>query len=137
MRSNWEALHSGLMRTIETSETESVFREMRVASKALARFDSPLSVVRYLTRDVGNLDEKDRILTALVGAVGNKEASCASLALLFLGLCPGLDGIHLRRLSCFHRAPEALESELVDRFTREGQRFDPARVTRAAATVVQ
>lgn len=137
MRSDWEALHTGLMGSIDTARAASVFGRMKAGSQPLLRFDTATAVVRYLTGKDGELEDKDRVLATLAGLVADPSNQGVALTLLILGLWPALDGIYQRRLLALHKSPDALEIEIVDRLTVEVQRFHANRVTRVAATLVR
>jgi len=66
MRSEWEALHRGLVGSIGTKEAEQRFETLRNRVAVLARFDGAPALIEYLAHRGGDLDEKDRILAELV-----------------------------------------------------------------------
>lgn len=137
MRSSWEVLHAGLMRSIEERESVEAFASLRARREVLDRFTAPGLVVDYLAHQGGDLDDKDRILAALIEEVRGGVAVQLAYSLLLLCLWPGLQTAYARRLRLFRRQAEDLALEIVDRFTAEVCRLDLGRVTRVAATLVR
>ena len=68
MRSEWEALHRDLVRSVETKEAERGFEALRRRLRIIARFAGAQALVDHLAHVGGDLDEKDRILMALAFA---------------------------------------------------------------------
>ena len=137
MRSRWEALHAGLMRSIRESRGGAAFEDLRARREVLGRFRRAVSVVGYLAHDGGDLDEKDRILGGLIDEVRHGVARGLAHSLLLLCLWPGLDAVFMRRLRLFRDRPHDLEAELVGNFTTQIRRLDLGRVRRIAATLVR
>jgi hypothetical protein len=137
VRSRWEALHAGLLQSIGSSSAAEMFEVVRPRFEALARFAGPGPVVEYLAHTGGDLDEKDRVLAALVEAARDPASRRLSHALLLLCLWPGLDAVFRHRLHLFLDQPYELGAELVDRFTAQVRRIDLRRVRRPAATLVR
>lgn len=137
MRSRWEALHAGLMKSIENREAAERFEGLRARCEVLARFAAPVSVVGYLAHDGGDLDEKDRILGCLIDEVRHGVARGLAHSLLLLCLWPGLDAAFMRRQRLFQDRPHDLEAELVGNFATQILRLDLDRVRRIAATLVR
>jgi RNA polymerase sigma-70 factor (ECF subfamily) len=125
------------MRSIDGSAVEAAFQDLQRAAETLARFAGPLSVVEYLAHEGGDLDEKDRILAALVEGARLGGARRLAQSLLLLCLWPGLDAIFRRRLHLFIDRPHDLGGELIDRFAGQVRRIDLRGVTRLAATLVR
>jgi RNA polymerase sigma-70 factor (ECF subfamily) len=135
-RSRWEALHAGLMRSIDARDAARSYAELRRQAPALAAFGEPAAVAAFLARRDSSLAERDRVLRCLVAEASKGGAKRLALALLFLGLWPGLDSIFRKRTPLFQPAAHDLELEIVDRFTAQVHRIDLARVTCLAATLV-
>ena len=137
MRARWESVRRSLASSVFTLQAEQEFRTFRALSPALGRFECPAALVAYLNDPGGDRDEKDAIYGVLVRAVqANGQWVEMATALLWLGLWPGLDAIHRRRLKWFVRQPDALVSEIGDRFSEAIARADLSRVHRFAATLV-
>ena len=136
MRARWEALHAALDRSVRSLQADQAFQQIKQRS-ALAAFDQPHEVVEYLANKGGDLDEKDRILGALVTLVQQREQPELASALLWLGLWPGLDAVYRRRQRNFRGQPEELIAELGDVFTTLVGRLDLEVVHRVAATLVR
>lgn len=137
MRSQWEALHAGLARSIEGREASRLFEDLRSRRPALAPFTNPAAVERVLAHDRGSLLERDRVLRELVEEVQSKGAGRRlAHALLLLGLWPGLDAVFRRRRRCFRSEVGDLETEIIDQFTAQVERIRLQRVTCLAATLV-
>jgi RNA polymerase sigma-70 factor (ECF subfamily) len=138
MRSEWEALHWGLVRSIATKEAELRFDALKRRVGVIARFERARTLVDYLAHAGGDLDEKDRIFVelALETRAGTPAARLA-MALALLGLWPGLDAVFTHRAPFCRDHTGELAAEIVARFTDQVRRLDPARVHRAAATLVR
>src|SRR5262245_35669066 len=117
MRSEWEALHRGLARSIGTKEAEERFEELRRRLAVLARFAGAPALVEYLAHPGGDLDEKDRILGELALATRVGSAARLATALLLLGLWPGLDAVFRRRVHLCQDQAGELAAEMVACFT--------------------
>lgn len=137
MRASWEALHTGLDRSVRTLQADQAFQQAKQHHPALAGFDEPRKLVAHLTSKLGDLDEKDRILGTLVTLVQRREHHDVASALLWLGLWPGLDAVYRRRLRHFVDQPDELVAELAEAFTELVERLDLAVVHRVAATLVR
>jgi RNA polymerase sigma-70 factor (ECF subfamily) len=137
MCSEWETLHEGLARSIATKESERRFEVLKERAVTVARFDSAQSLIDYLAHAGGDLDEKDRILVELALAAREGLATRLAMALLLLGLWPGLDAVFARRARFWRRHAGDLAAEIVGRFTDQARRLNPARVHRVAATLVR
>src|SRR5215471_2115679 len=137
MRSEWEALHRDLVRSVGTKEAEQRFEALRRRAAAIARFDRPRALVEYLAHLGGDLDEKDYILVQLALATRMGSSARLAMALLLLGLWPGLDAAFRRRARLRQERPGELEAEMVARFADQVRRLDPERVHRVAASLVR
>lgn len=137
MRSHWEALHAGLMRSIEGCEAFRSFRKLQARRQALARFDGPAATVAFLVHEGSDLRARDRVFRGLVEEIQEKgPARRIAHVLLLLGLWPGLDAVFRRRRHFFRSDVTELETEIVDQFTAQVQRIRLQRVACLAATLV-
>lgn len=137
MRARWEALKTSLTHSVRTLQADLAFQQARQHQVALARFDEPRKLIAYLTTNGGDLDEKDRILSALVTLVQRREHPELASALLWLGLWPGLDAAFRCRSQSFRDQPDELVAELAFAFTALVERLDLEAVHRVAATLVR
>lgn len=136
MQTKWEDLHTGLVRWIETPGAATGYRSMRAGGTSLASFESAMDLLRFLG-DRGDLDHRDRIFAELVEGVHRADNQGAALAILTVGLWPGLDGIRqrlIRRAWCWR---DGLEMEIIDRLAIEVDRCRTGMVHRLAATLVR
>lgn len=138
MRSQWEALQQGLVRSVSTLGARSQFQQVKAVKRPLQRFSDAGELLAYLNQPGGDLNEKDAIYAALVDVVqaGGEDVELAT-TLLWLGLWPALDGIYRRRQRDFFGEPDALLSEIGARFTVAIHRADLNRIHRVAATLVR
>jgi DNA-directed RNA polymerase specialized sigma24 family protein len=136
MRSNWEALRSGLLHSLEDRASFESFHVMRSRFEALDGFESPAELLASISRS-RDLDARDPALWALVSAARERRTRRLAQALLLLCFWPALDAIFHRRFSLFPRRPEDLASEIVARFTTEVQRVDIHRVRHLTATLLR
>jgi hypothetical protein len=137
MRSEWEALHTGLVRTIGTKQAKRLFDGLRRRGTAISKFDAPRELVEYLAHPGGDLDEKDLVLTELATVTTAGPTASLAMALLLLGLWPGLDAVFGRRARFCHDQTGELAAEMVASFTDHVRRLNPERVRRVAATLVR
>ena len=137
MRSEWEALHRSLVRSVGTKEAEKRYQSIRKRLRIIARFAGAQALVDYLAHVGGDLDEKDRILTDLAFASRAGSSARLATALLLLGLWPGLDAVFRRRARIWLDHSSELAAEMVVRFTDQVRRLDRQRVRRVAATLVR
>jgi hypothetical protein len=137
MRSTWEALHAGLMRSLEGPEAVRSFEDLQARTVALSRFRSPVATAAFLAHEGSDLREKDQILRGLVREVHDKgPARRIAHVFLLLGLWPGLDAVFRRRRRLFRGEVQDIETEIVDQFTAQVQRIPLQRVVCLAATLV-
>ena len=136
MRSHWEALRSGLMRSIESGESVAAFQTIREGTR-LSSFPEPAAVVTYLVGPVGDCEAKDRILEQLVLTLKAEQATPVVTSILVLGLWPGLDAAFNRRARLFRHQEADLAAELLQRIIAEARALDLTRVARIAATLVR
>src|SRR5688572_5167681 len=122
MRSRWEALHAGLMRSVEAREALRSFEDLRDRCSALTSFTGPTSVADFLARQGSSLVERDRVLRCLVEEARQGAARRIALALLLLGLWPGLDSVFRKRSPLFRPQAQDVELEIIDQFTAQVQR---------------
>lgn len=138
MRAKWESLRRDLRCSIDTLKTRQDFEKARAERVDLQRFADAVSLLDFLNSKTGDLDEKDRILAALIKmAQSGGSGSDLATSLLWLGLWPALDAIYRRRLYAFISRPEELVSEIGIIFTTTIQHSDLSRIHRVAATLVR
>lgn len=137
MRSEWEALHRSLVRSVGTKQAEKRFQAIKKRLPIIARFAGAQALVDHLAHVGGDLDEKDRILTDLAFAARAGSSARLTTALLLLGLWPGLDAAFRRRARIWHDHSGELAAEMVVKFTDQVRRLDRQRVRRVAATLVR
>lgn len=116
MRRTWQALHEGLARQANTLDAHRKFNRERQRRIVLEPFEDPAALVDYLNSKGGDRDHKDRIYAALVEMAQAEEQVGLAMALLWLGLWPGLDAVYRRNLRHHLDDPGELVSELWDRF---------------------
>jgi len=137
MRTTWEALKASLVRSVGTLSAKAQFEEMKKHWRPLRRFPHAGALLTYLNNAGGDLDEKDEIYASLVRAAQARGGdSELAVALIWLGLWPGLDATYWRRLPDFVGRPDALVSEIAARFTVGIHEADLSRIRRLAATLV-
>jgi hypothetical protein len=136
MRSRWETLHAGLVRSIESREAARSFNEVLRRWPALGPFEGPAAVAVFLARRGSGLGERDRVLRSLVEEASKGGERQIALALLLLGLWPGLDSIFRKRRLMFRQQAQDIELEIIDQFTAQVQRVNLERVVCLAATLV-
>lgn len=138
MRARWLALHESLVRSITTLKADQQFKAASSVEQDLGRFDAADALVAYLNTKGGDLDEKDRIYAVLVRAVQARSGwSDLAIALLWLGLWPGLDAVYGHRLRDFVGRPDELVTEVSFIFTTTVARIDLSGVSRLASTLVR
>lgn len=136
MRSQWESLRAGLIRSLDTSDAITMFEELQLRSNSLEGLASPAELAAALSC-FGGLNERDPALWALVEAARDPRVARLAQTLLLLGLWPALDAIFRRRFSLFKARSQELASEIVASFTLEVQRVDLRRVTCLTATLLR
>ena len=137
MRAIWEALYASLVRSIRVEQAVRAFRELDRRPGELQRFAHPVDIIAYLHGMDGDLDAKDRVLAALVGMIQRGEERDLALALLMVGLWPGLDAAYRRRSRRERIEPGEVAAAMFDHFAAQAQRMDAAKVNRVAATLVR
>lgn len=137
MRSRWEKMHAGLLRSIVRRESVGSFEELQGRASPLAPFGGPAATVEFLLDKASGLSGRDRVLRSLVEEARGGSARRIALALLLLGLWPALDSIFRKRSHLFQADAHDIELEIVDRFIAQLQRLDLARVSCLAATLVR
>jgi DNA-directed RNA polymerase specialized sigma24 family protein len=136
VRTPWEALHQSLVRSIGTLDSQARYEEMRRRERALRRFADAGALLAYLHDAGGDRDEKDGIYAVLIEATRARGPDVeVALALVWLGLWPGLDAIYRRRLRDYKK-PAELVSEIGARFIVLVRDADLGRIHRVAATLV-
>jgi RNA polymerase sigma-70 factor (ECF subfamily) len=136
IRARWEELHAGLLRSIDERESVRSFEALRSQKPALAPFEEPAAVAAFLVRKENGLAERDRVLRCLVAEATVGTAKQIALALLILGLWPGLDAIFRKRRRLFRAQAHDIELEIIDQFVAQVQRINLGRVSCLAATLV-
>ncbi|MBK6845573.1 MAG: sigma-70 family RNA polymerase sigma factor [Gemmatimonadetes bacterium] len=137
MRASWEALHAGLDRSVRTLQADQAFQQAKQLHPALAGFDEPKKLVAHLTSKGGDLDEKDRILSAPSSRWCSGEHHEVASAPLARALARGSTPVYRRRLRHFRDQPDELVAELAEAFTALVERLDLTAVHRVAATLVR
>src|SRR5262245_57609993 len=97
MRTRWEELHAGLLRSIDRRESVEAFEELQRRSPPLAPFGGASALVEFLIGKGNSLVRRDRVLRCLVEEASRGSAKRIALALLLLGLWPALDSIFRKR----------------------------------------
>jgi DNA-directed RNA polymerase specialized sigma24 family protein len=136
MRSSWEALRAGLLRSIQARDAVATFDQLKSRSEALAPFGTPVDLVAAVSPNA-DLGARDPILWALVAAGRERRSRRLAQALFILCFWPALDAMFRRRFLLFPDRPQDLASEIVARFTNELQRVDARRVGCLTATLLR
>jgi RNA polymerase sigma-70 factor (ECF subfamily) len=137
MRSRWEELHDGLLRSIDSRESVTSFEEIKRRRMPCAPFRGPAAVAAFLVDKGSGLVGRDRVLRCLVEEAREGNARRVALALLLLGLWPPLASIFRKRSHLFQREAHDIELEIVERFIAQIRRIDLGRVACLAATLVR
>jgi hypothetical protein len=137
MRSRWEELHAGLLRSIDRRESVGSFEDLQRRSRALAPFRRPAEIAAFLASKASSLVERDRVLRCLVEEATRGSAKRLALAIVLLGSWPALDSIFRKRGPLFQRQGLSIELEIIEQFIAQVQRVDLARVSCLAATLVR
>src|SRR5260370_4351827 len=136
MRSRWEALHAGLMRSIEGTKAVHAFKNLQLRLPLFSSFDRPIDLIVHLAHD-RDLGTRDRFLRPLVSAAKDRQTRPIALSLLLLVLWPGLDSMFRRRLRLFCAGGQDLATEIVDQFTVAVHSLDLGRVGCLTATLIR
>ena len=120
----------------EGREAVRSFQELQRRRTALEPFEGPAAAAAFLARKGSSLVERDRILRSLVEEATKGSARRIALALLLLGLWPGLDSIFRKRSPMFRPQAQDIELDIIDHFTAQVQRINLGRVSCLAATLV-
>lgn len=132
----WPELRQRFVRLMRSGSTER-WRDAQRLRPLLSHFGTdPEALVAHMNRSGGDLDEKDRILAALVELRAGAITSELANALLWLSLWPGLDHIHRRRREFHGDDPDELVSLISAAFTEAVAALNLARVKKVAATLV-
>jgi hypothetical protein len=137
MRTRWEELHTGLLRSMERRESVESFEELQGRSPPLAPFSGPAAVAAFLVARGNGLARRDRVLRCLVEETRGGTAKRTALALVLLGLWPALDAIFRKRSHLFQREAHDIELEIIEHLIAQVHRIDLARVACLAATLVR
>jgi RNA polymerase sigma-70 factor (ECF subfamily) len=136
MRSHWEALRAGLLRSIEGRDARLAFDQLRRDFEGLRGYATPADLVEAIAGSQ-DLETKGTVLEALVRATRDARSRRQAQELLLLCLWPALDGLFLRHLRFFRQRPQDLVSELAVHFALAVSRIDLRRVTCLTATLVR
>jgi DNA-directed RNA polymerase specialized sigma24 family protein len=104
---------------------------------ALADFEEPEALVSFLTAREGDSHVKDGLLAGLVTLVQMRAAASFFVALLWLGLWPGLDSVYRRCLRRMENEPAEVVSSMAASFMGLVARVNLAGIQRVAATLVR
>jgi len=127
-----------MMQSLRNLENSARFQNMVKKHPILHGFAEPLALLEQLGIAAADLDNKDRVLGALVLlAQGRDSIGKLAHSLLFLGLWPGLDAIFGRWMRGYPGGPDELASELAASFATTIRRADLRRISRVAATLVR
>jgi hypothetical protein len=137
MRTRWEGLHAGLLRSIDRRESVESFEEFQGRSPPLASFRGPAAVAEFLVGRGNGLARRDRVLRCLVEETRGGNAKRTALALVLLGLWPALDAIFRKRGHLFQPEAHDIELEIIEHLIAQVQRIDLPRVSCLAATLVR
>jgi len=119
--------------TLLASATE--FAALRDADPQLTLFDSAEDVVAWLTGPSRDLDAKDDVYRALI-EVHQRTGSQTALAIVVLGMWPGLDKWYLHLIRC-SRDPVNAASELMHAVLERVRTKPIDQLTRVAASTVR
>ncbi len=134
MHTRWESLYETFGEIVRNAD-ERTFA--RLASEApLAAFPDLQTLFALLLEGDGDLDERDRILGALVAQARRADTRELATALLWLALWPGLCGVYRRRLH-WRACPDESVSAIAYEFTSLLAVLDVGHVRRVAATLVR
>ena len=137
MQSSWETLRERLRRSVSTLRSQQEFDGARRRRANLERFPDPASLLDFLGERHEDLDAVDDIYAALIREVQDDAgAQQTAMALLWLGLWPGLDAAyhHLQRL--FDRDEHGLVDAIIGVFTCQIDKANLSGISRLAATLV-
>ncbi|WP_434345704.1 sigma-70 family RNA polymerase sigma factor [Myxococcus virescens] len=122
--------------SIRTAEARRAYRVLWRNWEALEDFEQPEALVTFLTAREGEPHVKDGLLAGLVMLVQMGAAANAFVALLWLGLWPGLDSVYRRCLRRMESAPAEVVSSIAASFMGLVARVNLSSVHRVAATLV-
>ena len=122
---------------LRTAEAQRAYRLVRRNWEALAGFEQPEALVSFLTAREGESHVKEGLLAGLVVLVQMGAAVRFFVALLWLGLWPGLDGVYRRCLRRMKREPAEVVSSVSASFMGLVARVNVSGVHRVAATLVR
>ncbi len=136
MGATWNSVRDYLERRTRTAEAVRRYHAVSYEHPVLERFGEPSAAVDFLTSREGDLDEKDRVLRALVRVAQDGGDAGLARDILWLGLWPGLDAIYRRHRRYFASELPELVSALALAFDSLVHRLDVRRGSRTAATLV-
>jgi hypothetical protein len=116
MRSPWDALFEGITRSVSSPRASAAFSKMRAADpEHLSQFANPGDVVFALTEVGGalSLDDKDRVLAALVRASARADVGDVAVSIMLAGLWPGLSLLFARLLRFYGGRKVDLAADIV------------------------
>ncbi|MCY1033237.1 sigma-70 family RNA polymerase sigma factor [Corallococcus sp. BB11-1] len=122
---------------IRTAEARRAYRLVRRNWEALSDFEEPEALVSFLTAREGDSHVKDGLLAGLVTLVQMGASARFFVALLWLGLWPGLDGVYRRCLRRTGHPPAEVVSSIAASFMSLVARVSLAGVQRVAGTLVR
>lgn len=122
---------------LRTEEGQRSYRVVRRNWEALADFEQPEGLVSFLTAREGDSRAKNRLLAGLVTLVQMGASASFFIALLWMGLWPGLDGVYRRSLRRTERPPIEVVSLLSTSFMDLVTRVNVANGQHVAASLVR
>jgi DNA-directed RNA polymerase specialized sigma24 family protein len=122
---------------LRTAEAQHAYRLVRCNWEALSDFEQPEALVSFLTAREGESHIKEGLLAGLVVLVQMGDSVRFFVALLWLGLWPGLDGVYRRCLRRMEREPAEVVSSVAASFMSLVARVNVSGVQRVAATLVR
>ncbi|NVJ26338.1 sigma-70 family RNA polymerase sigma factor [Myxococcus sp. AM011] len=122
---------------LRTAEAQRAYRLVRRNWEALADFEQPEALVSFLTGREGESHVKDGLLAGLVVLVQTGAAASFFVALLWLGLWPGLDSVYRRCLRRMEHPPAEVVSSVAASFMGLVARVNLSGVQRVAGTLVR
>ncbi|ADO70454.1 RNA polymerase, sigma-70 [Stigmatella aurantiaca DW4/3-1] len=135
--SGWDALHRELGVALQSAEARRAYRLVRSNWEALSDFEEPEALVSFLTAREGDSRAKDGLLAGLVTLVQIGTAASFFVALLWLGLWPGLDSVYRRCLRRTEHPPAEVVSSVAASFMALVARVNLSGVHRVAGTLVR
>jgi len=135
VHTRWEALYDTFDRFIRGASRDPL-PDLPALHASLRGFADVERLFVFLVESNGDLDERDRVLAALLELSRRPATRETATALLWLALWPGLTAIYGRRRRRGTPQDDAV-SAIAFAFTTQLQGLDLARVHRVAATLVR